>query len=74
MHRIVLLLAAALLCLLSPACTSVATRADLQKQVGQRAPIFSVATSQGALASYDRDYYGRHHLVLTFFPAAYTPV
>jgi hypothetical protein len=47
---------------------------DLSKRVGDRAPIFSVATSLGTLADYDRDYYGKHHLVLTFVPAAFTPV
>jgi len=49
-------------------------RPEMGKQVGERAPIFQLATSQGTLADYDRDYYGRHHLVLTFFPAAFTPV
>ncbi|MBE0597902.1 MAG: hypothetical protein IH614_11585 [Desulfuromonadales bacterium] len=49
-------------------------RPDMAKQVGERAPIFQVATSQGTLADYDRDYYGKHHLVLTFVPAAFTPV
>lgn len=49
-------------------------RPDMSKKVGDRAPIFSVATSQDYLASYDRDYYGKHHLLLTFFPAAFTPV
>jgi hypothetical protein len=47
---------------------------DMSKRVGDRAPIYSVATSQGTLADYDRDYYGKHHLVLTFVPAAFTPV
>lgn len=63
-----------LLCLLLAACSPAVRRPDLGKKIGERAPIFSAATSQGTLASYDRDYYGRHHLVLTFFPAAYTPV
>jgi hypothetical protein len=49
-------------------------RPEMSKRVGDRAPIFQVATSQGTLADYDRDYYGKHHLVLTFFPAAFTPV
>ncbi len=49
-------------------------RPDLSKKIGDRSPIFSVATSQDYLASYDRDYYGKHHLILTFFPAAFTPV
>ena len=49
-------------------------RADMSKSVGDRAPIFSLATSQGTLVDYDRDYYGKHHLVMTFVPAAFTPV
>lgn len=42
--------------------------------IGTSVPIFAVATSQGTLANYQRDYYGKHHLILTFFPAAFTPV
>jgi len=49
-------------------------RPEMSKRVGDRAPIFSVPTSQGTLTDYDRDYYGKHHLVLTFVPAAFTPV
>ena len=49
-------------------------RPDLAKTVGDRSPIFAVATSQGTLADYDRDYSGKHHLVMTFVPAAFTPV
>jgi hypothetical protein len=44
------------------------------KKVGDRAPIFTLVDHQGKLVNYDRDFYGRHHLVLTFFPAAFTPV
>jgi len=63
------------LTLLAPtAAWSARERPDMSKQVGDRAPIFQLATSQGALMDYDRDYYGKHHLVLTFFPAAFTPV
>lgn len=47
---------------------------DSSKKVGDRAPLFTVVTNQNALADYNRDYYGRHHLVMTFFPAAFTPV
>ena len=60
--------------LLPPMASADQERADMAKNIGERAPIFQVATSQGYLADYDRDYYGRHHLVLTFFPAAFTPV
>ena len=44
------------------------------KKVGDRAPIFTLVDHQGKLVNYDRDFYGRHHLILTFFPAAFTPV
>jgi hypothetical protein len=74
-NRILLSIFSALLVLFfaGPALTA-QQRPDMSKKVGDRAPIFSVATSQDYLASYDRDYYGKHHLLLTFFPAAFTPV
>jgi hypothetical protein len=64
-----------LLVMLTPTATWAARENPaMSKRVGDRAPIFSVVTSQGTLADYDRDYYGKHHLVLTFVPAAFTPV
>jgi hypothetical protein len=45
-----------------------------QLKVGDEAPSFSLPSSQGKLVDYYRDYYGKHHLVMTFFPAAFTPV
>jgi len=45
-----------------------------QPKVGDEAPSFSLPSSQGKLVDYYRDYYGKHHLVMTFFPAAFTPV
>lgn len=47
---------------------------EAAKKVGDRAPIFSLVSDRGELVQYDKDYYGRHHLVLTFVPAAFTPV
>lgn len=47
---------------------------EAAKKVGDRAPIFSLVSDRGELIEYDKDYYGRHHLVLTFVPAAFTPV
>jgi len=44
------------------------------RKVGDRAPLFSLVDDHGSLVNYDKDYYGRHHLILTFFPAAFTPV
>lgn len=70
-----LLGAALFLALLAPSASWAAgENPSMSKRVGDRAPIFAVATSQGTLADYDRDYYGKHHLVLTFVPAAFTPV
>jgi hypothetical protein len=45
-----------------------------QLKVEDEAPSFSLPSSQGKLVDYYRDYYGKHHLVMTFFPAAFTPV
>jgi len=58
------------------ACTA---RAELlapesAKKVGEGAPIFSLVNAHGNMVDYDKDYYGLHHLILTFFPAAFTPV
>ncbi len=48
--------------------------ARAQLKVGAEAPSFTLPTSQMKLADYYKDYYGKHHLILTFFPAAFTPV
>ena len=69
------ILPALMACLLfAPPIGAAQERADMSKRLGDRAPIFQVATSQGTLVDYDKDYYGRHHLVMTFVPAAFTPV
>ncbi len=46
--------------------------ADLK--VGSEAPSFTLPSSQDRLVDYYQDYYGKHHLIITFFPAAFTPV
>ena len=43
-------------------------------KVGDEAPSFTLPSSQDRLVDYYKDYYGKHHLILTFFPAAFTPV
>jgi hypothetical protein len=43
-------------------------------KIGQDAPWFTLPSSQGRLVDYAKDYFGKHHLVMTFFPAAFTPV
>ena len=47
-------------------------RAELK--VGDEAPGFTLPSSQDRLVDYYKDYYGKHHLIITFFPAAFTPV
>jgi hypothetical protein len=42
--------------------------------VGAPAPVFSLADQDGKLVDYEDAFYGKHHLILTFFPAAFTPV
>ena len=35
---------------------------------------FSLPSNHDRLVNYGCDYYGAHNLILTFFPAAFTPV
>ena len=42
-------------------------------KIGRDAPWFSLPSSQGRLVDYAKDYFGKYHLVMTFFPAAFTP-
>jgi len=34
---------------------------------------FSLASNQDRLINYGQEYYGRYNLIITFFPAAFTP-
>ena len=43
-------------------------------KVGDEAPGFVLPSSQDKLVDYYKDYYGKYHLIMTFFPAAFTPV
>ena len=45
-----------------------------EELVGDEVLHFSLPSAQERLVTYQGDYYGRHHLILTFFPAAFTPV
>jgi len=45
-----------------------------QVKVGDEAPSFTLPSSQDKMVDYYKDYYGKYHLVMTFFPAAFTPV
>lgn len=35
---------------------------------------FTLASTQDRLINYGDDYYGKSYLIMTFFPAAFTPV
>ncbi len=43
-------------------------------ELGDEAPGFTLPSSQDRLVDFYKDYYGKHHLIMTFFPAAFTPV
>jgi hypothetical protein len=43
-------------------------------EIGRDAPWFTLPSSQDRLVDYAKDYFGKHHLVMTFFPAAFTPI
>jgi hypothetical protein len=42
-------------------------------KVGGEAPWFTLPSSQDRVVDYGKDYFGKTHLVMTFFPAAFTP-
>ncbi len=41
--------------------------------VGTPAPNFTLPSTQDRLINYFDEYYGKYHLIITFFPAAFTP-
>jgi hypothetical protein len=43
-------------------------------KIGRDAPWFTLPSSEGRLVDYAKDYFGKYHLIMTFFPAAFTPV
>jgi len=43
-------------------------------KVQSEAPWFTLPSSENRLVDYYKEYYGKYHLVMTFFPAAFTPV
>ncbi len=54
--------------------TAMAERPEAKALIGTPSPIFSLPGSHDRLVNYQKDYYGKHALVLTFVPAAFTPV
>ena len=52
----------------------VSENAQAQLKVGDEAPSFTLPSTEDRLVDYYKDFYGKHHLVMTFFPAAFTPI
>ncbi len=42
--------------------------------IGKEVPFFTLPSTQDRTINYLQEYYGKHHLIMTFFPAAFTPV
>jgi hypothetical protein len=52
-------------------------RAEAAKKVelvGRETPNFTLPSTHDRVINYAEEYYGKHHLIITFFPAAFTPV
>ena len=48
--------------------------AEKKELVGRETLNFTLPSTQDRLINYADEYYGKHHLIITFFPAAFTPV
>ncbi len=42
--------------------------------VGRETPNFTLPSTEDRLINYAEEYYGKYHLIITFFPAAFTPI
>ncbi len=42
--------------------------------IGRETLNFTLPSTQDGLINYAEEYYGKHHLIITFFPAAFTPI
>ncbi len=42
--------------------------------IGREILNFTLPSTQDRLINYADEYYGKHHLIMTFFPAAFTPI
>ncbi len=48
--------------------------AEKPELIGRETLNFSLPSTQDRLINYADEYYGKYHLIITFFPAAFTPV
>ncbi len=42
--------------------------------IGRETPYFTLPSTEDRTISYKEEYYGKYHLIITFFPAAFTPI
>ena len=45
-----------------------------EELIGQEPLLFTLPSTHDRTIDYVDDYYGKYHLVMTFFPAAFTPL
>ena len=53
------------------------SNAEAQKKselIGRETLNFTLPSTHDRTINYADEYYGKHHLIITFFPAAYTPI
>jgi hypothetical protein len=53
------------------------SKADAKKKVdlvGQETLNFTLPSAYDRIINYAEEYYGKYHLIITFFPAAFTPL
>ena len=53
------------------------SNAEAQKKselIGRDTLNFTLPSTHDRIINYADEYYGKYHLIITFFPAAYTPV
>ncbi len=48
--------------------------APAEKLIGQETLYFTLPSTEDRTVNYLQDYYGKYHLIMTFFPAAFTPI
>jgi hypothetical protein len=57
--------------LLFPLANALAEDGDIL--IGEEVSFFTLSSTEDRAINYLNEYYGKHHLILTFFPAAFTP-
>jgi hypothetical protein len=62
-----------LLLLFLPLLSNVEAAKEMEL-IGREALNFSLPSTQDRLINYADEYYGKYHLIITFFPAAFTPI